>query len=73
MKIDRQKIAELSALPDRELWAEIVRIGAAHGFNMPKEVPPHSELEKLRAAVSGDKMKMGDALRILQGFRRNGR
>ena len=58
MKIDKQKIAELASLSDDKLWAEIVSIGAAHGFNMPRAVPPHAELEKLRAAVSGDKMKL---------------
>ena len=70
MRIDKQKIAELSSLSDDNLWAEIVRIGASHGFNMPRAVPPHSELEKLRAAVSGEKMKLGEAMRILQGLRR---
>lgn len=70
MKIDKQKIAELASLSDDKLWAEIVSIGAAHGFNMPRAVPPHAELEKLRAAVSGDKMKLGEAMKILQSIRR---
>ena len=70
MKIDKQRIAELSSLPDEKLWAEIVNIGASHGCNMPRAVPPHAELEKLRAAVSGEKMKLGEAMKILQGLRR---
>ena len=69
MKIDREKIAALAALPDDELWHEIVTIGAKHGFNMPKKTPPHSELEKLRNTVGGDKLKLGDALRILNSFK----
>ena len=73
MKIDREKIAALAALPDDELWREIVAIGAKHGFNMPRETPPHSELEKLRNTVGGDKLKIGDALRILNSFRGAGK
>ena len=70
MRIDKEKIAELAAMPDDALWAEIVRIGASHGFNMPKDVPPHDELEKLRGAVTGEKMRLGDAMKILNGLKR---
>lgn len=73
MKINREKILELAAKPDRELWCEIVKIAASHGISLPEKTPSHEELEKLRGAVTGTKFGMGDALKILDAYRKSQR
>ena len=70
MKINRTEIMRLAALPDDLLWAEIVRIASGYGIALPTSVPPHSEMEKLREAVTGSKINMGDAMRLLNTYRR---
>ena len=72
MRIDTEKIKAMCALPDDALWAEIVRIGAEHGFKLPSSTPPHNDMEKLRAAVSGGaRAGLGSALKIIDSYRRS--
>ena len=74
MKIDKEKIEAMCALPDRELWAQIVKIGAEHGFALPKEPPKQDDMAKLRAAVvGGSKMNLSAALKIIDNYRRSGK
>ena len=74
MKIDREKISAMCALPDDELWAQIVKIGAEHGFELPKVPPKHEDMEKLRAAVnSGTKLNLTAALKIIDNYRKGQR
>ena len=71
MKIDREKISAMCALPDDELWATIVTIGADHGFELPKAPPKHEDMEKLRAAVNGGtKLNLTAALKIIDNYRK---
>ena len=70
MKINREKILELAAKPDAELWCEIVKIAGAHGIALPEKTPSHEELEKLRCAVTGTKFNVGDALRLIDAYRK---
>ena len=71
MRIDKEKLKELASLPDDELWARVVELAGGYGFTLPKQTPPHSELEKLRSAVSPDgKPSLGEALRLLNEYRR---
>ena len=70
MKINREKILELAAKPDAELWCEIVKIAGAHGIRLPDKSPSHEELEALRAAVTGAKINVGDALRLIDAYRK---
>ena len=72
MRINREKIAELAGKPDRELWGEILKIARSHGINLPEKTPSHEELEKLRSAVTGVKFNMGDAIKILDQYRKRG-
>ena len=72
MKFDKDKLNELVALPDDELWKTVVEIGKSHGFTMPTKTPEHSELEKLRSiARDGSKMNVGLAMKILSKYRGN--
>ena len=69
MKIDRNKIMALAALDDEAMWREIVTAAKSHGFTLPEKTPPHEELEKLREAVTGERMNALGAMRILDKYR----
>ena len=69
MRFDKEKLNALIDLPDDELWRTVVTIGKTHGFTLPKETPPHDELEKLRKiARDGSKMNVGAAMKILSKY-----
>ncbi len=71
MKVNKEKLAELCALGDNELWREIRSIAASHGFSLPEKTPSHSEMQKMREAVSGGaKLRLGEAIRILNNYKR---
>ena len=70
MKINKEELERLAALPDEELWGFIVSLGRSHGFELPEGVPPHAELERLRGAVRGDRINYRDALKVLNGYRK---
>lgn len=70
MKFNREKILELAAKPDKELWCEITKIAKSHGINLPEKTPSHEELEKLRRAVTGTKFNVGDAVKLIDAYRK---
>ena len=70
MRFDKDKLNEMIALPDDELWRQVVEIGKTHGFTLPEKTPQHAELEKLRAiARDGSKMNVGMAMKMLMKYR----
>jgi hypothetical protein len=73
MKIDKEKLMELSKKSDGELWSAIGEIAARHGYSLPKASPPKAEMDKIRAIMgNADKINMRDAMRILQEYKRRG-
>ena len=70
MKFDRNKLDALMKLSDDDLWAEIVRVGASKGFNLPTGTPPHAELEKLRGIATGGKISMSEAMMLINKYKR---
>lgn len=71
MRFDKQKLAALAALPDAELWAQIVQLGKEHGISIPPTPPPHAELERLRGVIGDpDKMRMSDAIRVVNDYKK---
>lgn len=70
MKIDRTELMRLAALPDDVLWQEIVKIASGYGISLPSVTPPHNEMQKLRDAVSGAKINVYDAMRLLNTYRK---
>ena len=70
MRLDKEKLVALASLPDDKLWAEVVRIAAGFGYTLPKEAPPHSELEKMRDAVRADKINVADAMRLVNRYKK---
>ena len=70
MKFDKDKLNELVALPDDELWKLIVEIGRGHGLTLPAKAPEHAELEKLRSiARDGSKINVGLAMKMLNKYK----
>ena len=72
MRINQEMLKELAALPDRELWAKVNEIAKAHGFTLPEKTPTHAELEKLRELARGPKLSLGDAMRLVNDYKRRG-
>lgn len=73
MKIDNDKLTALAALPDEELWQTVCAIGKSHGFKLPEKTPPHSQLQKMRDAITKDgKPNLREAIKIINDYR-NGR
>ena len=70
MKFDKEKLEALASLPDDNLWAEVVRIADGFGYSLPKEAPPHAELEKMRKAVKSDKINIAEAMRVVSRLKR---
>lgn len=70
MKIDREKLDALAALPDEKLWTEVVKIAGMYGYSLPKETPSHADLEKMREAVRSDKINMSEALRLVNQYKK---
>ena len=65
MRFDKEKLQALAALPDDELWREVLRIADSFGYSLPREAPPHAELQKMRDAVSSGKISTMEAMRIV--------
>ena len=69
MRFDKEKLEALAALPDDKLWAEVVRIADSFGYSLPKETPPHNDLQKMRDAVRADKINPVEAMRLVNRFK----
>ena len=70
MRINKDALNQLALLPDEKLWQEVVRMAQSHGFTLPTKTPPHEELEKLRGAVTGAKLNLGEAMRLLNNYKK---
>ena len=70
MKIDKEKLKAFASLPDDELWRQVTMIAGTHGISLPDSPPPSGELQKLRDAVDADKLKLTDALRVVNKYRK---
>lgn len=70
MRFDKAKLEALAALPDDKLWAEVVRIAEGFGYSLPKNTPPHSDLEKMRNAVKTEKINISEALRVVNQYKK---
>ena len=70
MRIDKEKLAALAALPDDKLWAEVVRIADSFGYTLPKETPSHADLEKLRGAATSEKINISEAMRLANQYKK---
>lgn len=72
MRINKQQLERLTALSDEKLWREIVALGKNFGATLPEKTPPHEELMKLRSIISGGKISLSDAAKILNEYKKGG-
>lgn len=71
MKIDKEKLRELSEKSDAELWQTISGIAAKHGYSLPSNTPTEAEMNKIRSILGGaDKLNMREAMRLMQEYKR---
>ncbi len=69
MKIDQNLLAELTRLPDKELWQTIRQIAGEKGIKLPEATPPHETLERLRATVKGNGgLRLGEAVSVINRY-----
>ncbi len=69
MKFDRAKLEALAALPDDKLWAEVLKIADSFGYSLPKQTPPHSDLQKMRDMVKSDRINVSEAMRLVNKYK----
>jgi hypothetical protein len=69
MKINSEKLRELAALSDSELWGEIRKMAQCFGQTIPERTPPHTEMERIRSALTGAQLNLSDAMQILRAKR----
>ncbi len=71
MKIDHEKMKQLSRLDDRALWDTVVRMGAEHGLHLSADLPEAKDLEKLRQVLCHtEDLRMLDAMRTVNEYRK---
>lgn len=70
MKFSKEELEALARLPDDKLWEEVKRIAAGYGINLPQKVPSHEELEKLRSIATANKIPMGEAMMLINKYKR---
>ena len=73
MKLNKTVTDRLKNLPDDELWAEIRRMAASYGISLPERSPSSHELAKVRDALNIGEVNMGDAMRIVNEYKRGKR
>jgi len=71
MRISKEKIEALLALPDDALWVEAVRLAKSYGITIPERTPSKEEMNKLRDVIGGEKINTGEALKLINNYRRN--
>lgn len=73
MRMNKSQLEALAALPDDKLWEEVIKIAASFGFSLPKNTPPHEELEKMRELARSQKINPSEALRLVNQYKKTGR
>ena len=69
MRIDKNKLQELSMMDDARLWETIRELAAGHGISIPEKAPASSEMQKLRSLMQSDKINPLLAMRILKSIK----
>lgn len=71
MKVNKEKLEALAALPDEAMWREIKKIAGERGFELPRDVPPRETMERIRRAMSGaERISLAEAAKIMQSYKR---
>ena len=71
MKIDNDKMKKMAQKSDNEMWAEILSLAKAHGYDLSGKTPTKEELEKIRRALSGvEKISLSEATRLINNYKK---
>ncbi len=70
MRFDKRQLEALAALPDDELWREVVKIASSYGYSLPTTTPSHENLEKMRSVVREQKINPSEAIRLLNQYKK---
>ena len=71
MKLDQEKLKQLSSLSDEELMTEIRKMAEAKGLRLPQASPSHEDLSRLRALLTAEGgFGMLDAMRYYSAFKK---
>lgn len=70
MKINKEKLAELAALEDSQLWLVITETALKYGYTLPAEAPKKEEMAKIRGIMSeAEKISTKDILKLMTAFK----
>lgn len=72
MKFDKEKLHALASMPDDELWKEVLRIADSFGYSLPRDTPPHTDMEKMRSVMTAEKINVSEAMRLVNQYRKRG-
>ena len=71
MKLDRQKLEQLAALPDDALWKEVRRMVGEKGIRLGERAPSHEDMVRLREAFLGSSpLSMVDGAKLISEYKR---
>ena len=70
MRLDKAKLEALAAMPDDQLWAEVIKIADSFGYALPRQTPAHADLEKMRDAVKTERINVSEALKIVSKYKK---
>ncbi len=73
MQLNQTALNALLSLSDDALWRTVCSFAEQKGLALPKETPPHDQLEKLRQGLSGTAgFSLEEAQRIIGDFKKRG-
>lgn len=71
MRLDKESLEKMAALPDDQLWATVRKTAEAHGIALPNRTPKHEELDKLRAILKDtEKLSPIKAMKLINDYKR---
>ena len=71
MRLDKEKINRLAALPDEQLWKEIQSMLKKHGIFLPDRVPSTEDMKRLRDAFAvGEGISPMEAARFIGEYKK---
>lgn len=70
MKLSRQELESIAAMPDDKMWVEVRKIASSFGFELPSDTPPKKDLDKLRELALGNKISPMEAARLVNYYKK---
>ena len=71
MKLDRQKLEQLAALPEDALWQEVRRMVGEKGIRLGATAPNHEDMVRLREVfLTSSPLSMVDGARLINEYKK---